>query len=171
MLSSRPLCDRCLRTHSSRIRSQRSLFSPLTLIIPDRRFNRIFRQHRTMYFRQRLHYQPGGLHFTGGNESSFAISVFRIFPASSRLNPLTRSLINEELAIAEPHPKVLNLTSEILPDSSTRICSFMTSPQAGAPTLHVSSHPIYPEGKGEEYSPVPTSMSCFGSDPTLRGLL
>ena len=37
--------------------------------------------------------------------------------------------------MADPHPKVLNLTSEIRPFSSTRICSFITSPHAGAPTL------------------------------------
>jgi hypothetical protein len=37
--------------------------------------------------------------------------------------------------MAEPHPKVLNLTSLIRPLSSTRIWSFITSPQAGAPTL------------------------------------
>jgi hypothetical protein len=42
----------------------------------------------------------------------------------------------------------------VLSLGSTRICSFMTSPHAGAPT-----------------SPVPTSVSFFDIDPTLRGLL
>ena len=55
--------------------------------------------------------------------------------ASSNVRPLTRSVINDEEAIAEPHPNVLNLTSLIRPLSSTRIWSFITSPQAGAPTL------------------------------------
>ena len=72
---------------------------------------------------------------TGGKLNSLATSVFRIAPASSNVKPLTRSVINDEEAIADPHPKVLNFTSLIRPDSSTRICSFITSPQAGAPTL------------------------------------
>src|SRR5260221_10992381 len=66
---------------------------------------------------------------TGGRHNSFAISVFLILPASSRDSPLTRSVINELEAIADPQPNVLNLTSEIMPLSSTRICSFITSPQ------------------------------------------
>ena len=61
------------------------------------------------------------LHFTGGRQSSFATSVFLIAPASSRVSPLTRSVINDDEAIADPHPNVLNLTSEIRPFSSTRI--------------------------------------------------
>ena len=77
----------------------------------------------------------GGLRFTGGRQSSFATSVFLIAPASSSVSPLTRSVMKEEDAMADPHPKVLNLTSEIRPFSSTRICSFITSPHAGAPTL------------------------------------
>lgn len=37
--------------------------------------------------------------------------------------------------MALPQPKVLNFTSLIvLVDGSTLICSFITSPQAGAPT-------------------------------------
>lgn len=66
---------------------------------------------------------------TGGKQSSLAISVFLILPASSRDKPLTRSVMYELDAIALPHPKVLNLTSEMIPFSSTRIWSFMTSPQ------------------------------------------
>jgi hypothetical protein len=55
--------------------------------------------------------------------------------------------------IAEPQPNVLNLASSMTPVSGfTRTCSFMTSPHSGAPT-----------------SPVPTFVSSFGSDPTLRG--
>ena len=72
-----------------------------------------------MYYRQSIILR--GLHLTGGRESSLATSVFRIIAASSRVRPLTLSVMNEELAIAEPHPKVLNLTSVILPESSTRI--------------------------------------------------
>jgi hypothetical protein len=56
------------------------------------------------------------------------MSVFLIFSASSSERPLTRSVMYELLAIAEPQPYVLNLTSEMTPCSSTRICSFITSP-------------------------------------------
>lgn len=66
---------------------------------------------------------------TGGKQSSLAISVFLIFPASSSDKPFTLSVIYELEAIALPHPKVLNFTSEMMPFSSTRIWSFMTSPQ------------------------------------------
>jgi hypothetical protein len=66
---------------------------------------------------------------TGGSASSFAISVFFILPASSSERPFTRSVIYELEAMALPQPNVLNLTSEIIPLSSTRICSFITSPQ------------------------------------------
>jgi hypothetical protein len=38
------------------------------------------------------------------------------------------------------------------PSDPTRICSFITSPQAGAPTI-----------------PVPTASSSFLNEPTLRG--
>lgn len=65
---------------------------------------------------------------TGGKHNSLAISVFLIFSASSSDKPLTRSVIYELEAMALPHPNVLNLTSEMMPFSSTRICSFMTSP-------------------------------------------
>lgn len=60
----------------------------------------------------------------------------------------------EEEAMAEPQPKVLKQASTIFPESSTLIWSFMTSPQAGAPTR-----------------PVPTSGSFLSKEPTLRGLL
>lgn len=61
----------------------------------------------------------------------------------------------EDEAMADPHPKVLKQESTIFPVfSSTRIWSFMTSPQAGAPT-----------------SPVPTLGSSLSKLPTLRGLL
>lgn len=53
--------------------------------------------------------------------------------------------------MAEPQPKVLNLTSEMIPDSSTLIDNFITSPQAGAPTR-----------------PIPTSASVFRKDPTYE---
>lgn len=89
---------------------------------------------------------------TGGKESSLAISVFFSFKASSTVLPFTHSVANELEAIAEPHPKVLNFASMILPFSSTLICNFITSPQAGAPTR-----------------PVPTLLSFLSRDPTLRG--
>jgi hypothetical protein len=59
--------------------------------------------------------------FTGGKHSSFAISVFRIFPASSSDKPMTRSVKYELEAMALPQPNVLNFTSEMMPLSSTRI--------------------------------------------------
>ena len=83
------------------------------------------------------------------------MSVFLMASASSTVLPLSHSVARLELAIAEPHPNVLNFASSITPVSGlTRTCSFMTSPHSGAPTR-----------------PVPTAGSCFGSDPTLRGLL
>lgn len=45
---------------------------------------------------------------------------------------MTRSVMYELDAMALPQPKVLNLTSEMMPLSSTRICNFMTSPQLKA---------------------------------------
>uniref|UniRef100_A0A1B0C5K0 Kazal-like domain-containing protein n=1 Tax=Glossina palpalis gambiensis TaxID=67801 RepID=A0A1B0C5K0_9MUSC len=90
--------------------------------------------------------------FTGGSRNSLAISVFLSLPASSTVFPLTHSVANELLAMAEPQPNVLNFASIILPFSSTLICNFMTSPQAGAPT-----------------KPVPTVASFLSKDPTLRG--
>src|SRR2546430_13028451 len=51
--------------------------------------------------------------FTGGSESSRTMSVFLIANASSTVLPLTHSVASEELAIAEPQPKGLNLASSI----------------------------------------------------------
>jgi len=83
------------------------------------------------------------------------MAVFLIFSASSTLLPFNHSVASEELAIALPQPKVLNLASSIIPVSSfTLICSFMTSPHSGAPTI-----------------PVPTFGSRLSRDPTFRGLL
>uniref|UniRef100_A0A1L8D834 Uncharacterized protein n=1 Tax=Nyssomyia neivai TaxID=330878 RepID=A0A1L8D834_9DIPT len=90
--------------------------------------------------------------FTGGRESSFAISVFFNFPASSMDFPFTHSVARELEAIADPQPNVLNFASMIFPFSSTLICNFMTSPHAGAPTR-----------------PVPTFFSLLSMDPTFRG--
>lgn len=59
--------------------------------------------------------------FTGGRHSSLAISVFLILDASSRERPLTRSVMYELDAMALPQPNVLNLTSLMIPSSSTRI--------------------------------------------------
>lgn len=72
--------------------------------------------------------------FTGGNFKCAAMSEFFKVNASSIFFPLTHSVATELLAMADPHPNVLNLDSKIVPFASTLICSFMTSPQAGAPT-------------------------------------
>eukprot|EP01018_Ginkgo_biloba_P034459 Gb_07355 [translate_table: standard] len=83
------------------------------------------------------------------------MSLFFIDNASSIGFPLIHSLTTEEEAMAEPQPKVLKHESTTFPvSSSTLICSFMTSPQAGAPT-----------------KPVPTLGSFLSKDPTFRGLL
>src|SRR5690606_28778067 len=67
--------------------------------------------------------------------------------------PLTHSVARELEAMAEPQPNVLNLASRTTP-STILSWSFITSPQAGAPT-----------------SPVPTSASSSLLNlPTLRGL-
>src|SRR6478609_1145098 len=81
------------------------------------------------------------------------MSVFLILPASWIVFPFSHSVERLELAMAEPHPKVLNFASTIVP-FSTLICSFMTSPHSGAPTI-----------------PVPTPASSFLKLPMLRGLL
>src|SRR5271155_708511 len=51
--------------------------------------------------------------FNGGSDSSFSISMFLMARASSTVLPLTHSVANEEEAIAEPQPKVLNLASSM----------------------------------------------------------
>jgi hypothetical protein len=76
----------------------------------------------------------------------------RIEAASSSDLPLTHSVTSELDAIAEPQPKVLNFASSMMPSAPTLICSFITSPQAGAPTR-----------------PVPTALSSLSNAPTLRG--
>lgn len=105
--------------------------------------------------------------FTGGRQSSFAISVFLILPASSSERPLTRSVMYELEAMALPQPNVLNLTSEMIPFSSTRIWSFMTSPhlfdQGSRP--HSCGRRVKPYA-GAPTRPVPTSISFLGNDPT-----
>ena len=76
--------------------------------------------------------------FTGGSASSFTISVFLIFSASSTVLPFTHSVASDDDAIAEPQPKVLNFASSMTPVSGlTLICSFITSPHSGAPTRPV----------------------------------
>lgn len=55
-------------------------------------------------------------------------------------------------AIADPQPKVLKHESTMFPFSSTLICSFITSPHAGAPTR-----------------PVPTLGSFLSKAPTFLG--
>lgn len=59
--------------------------------------------------------------FTGGKQSSLAMSVFFMAVASSKLFPFIHSVARLEEAMAEPHPKVLNLTSSIMPASLTSI--------------------------------------------------
>merc|ERR1711860_174532 len=73
--------------------------------------------------------------FTGGRDNSFAISVFFKSLAVSIDIPLIHSVASELDAIADPHPKVLNLASTIFPSSSTSIWRRMTSPHAGAPPI------------------------------------
>lgn len=89
---------------------------------------------------------------TGGNANSWAMWVLRIVSAWSKVFPLTHSVTRLLLAIADPQPYVLNLASVIMPDSSTCICNFITSPQAGAPTM-----------------PVPTRLTSRANDPTFLG--
>jgi hypothetical protein len=55
--------------------------------------------------------------FTGGRLSSSAMSVFLIVSASSTVLPLSHSVASDELAIAEPQPKVLNFASSMTPSS------------------------------------------------------
>lgn len=56
---------------------------------------------------------------TGGSLRCPAISVFLIFKLSSTERPLSHSVATLLDAIADPHPKVLNLDSVITPFSST----------------------------------------------------
>jgi hypothetical protein len=89
---------------------------------------------------------------TGGKHNSIEISVFFTLHASSMFIPLINSVTRLLDAIALPQPNVLNFASVITPLSSTRICNFITSPHAGAPT-----------------SPVPTLGSVFGRAPAFLG--
>jgi hypothetical protein len=91
---------------------------------------------------------------TGGRCSSSTIWVFLIAAAWSMVSPLIHSVASDDDAMAEPQPKVLNLASSMTPSPLTLICSFMTSPHAGAPTR-----------------PVPTDASFLSRLPTLRGAL
>src|SRR5580692_4118088 len=52
--------------------------------------------------------------FTGGSDSSFTMSMFLMASASSTVLPLTHSVAKEELAMADPHPNVLNLASSMI---------------------------------------------------------
>eukprot|EP00443_Scrippsiella_acuminata_P040843 CAMPEP_0115291812 /NCGR_PEP_ID=MMETSP0270-20121206/64802_1 /TAXON_ID=71861 /ORGANISM="Scrippsiella trochoidea, Strain CCMP3099" /LENGTH=155 /DNA_ID=CAMNT_0002709203 /DNA_START=252 /DNA_END=716 /DNA_ORIENTATION=- len=92
--------------------------------------------------------------FTGGSFKCEEISEFLSCAASSTDFPMTISVANELLAMADPHPKVLNLASSIMPSLPTLTWSLMTSPQEALPT-----------------SAVPTLQSFFGSEPTFLGLL
>src|SRR5262245_14491670 len=93
--------------------------------------------------------------FTGGNASSFTMSVFLMAKASSTVLPFTHSVARDEEAIAEPQPNVLNLASSMTCVSEfTLICRRITSPHSGAPTR-----------------PVPTSLLLLSIEPTFRGLV
>lgn len=107
---------------------------------------------------------------TGGKQSSLAISVFLILPASSNERPLTLSVIYELEAMALPQPKVLNLTSEMTPLSSTRICSFITSPHLpdGQPRCPKTWKARIWTYAGAPTRPVPTSASVLGREPTCK---
>ena len=89
---------------------------------------------------------------TGGRLSSSTICVFLTVMAWSTVMPLIHSVASDDEAMAEPQPKVLNLASSMTPAWLTLICSFMTSPHAGAPTRAV-----------------PTSGALASRLPTLRG--
>ena len=53
------------------------------------------------------------------------------------VRPFSHSVASEELAMALPQPKVLKRASSMTLSSFTLICSFMTSPHSGAPTMPV----------------------------------
>src|SRR6185312_13385014 len=68
--------------------------------------------------------------FTGGSESSWAISLLVIWVASSMDLPFTHSVTSELEAIAEPQPKVLKRASSMTPVCSLILSwSRITSPQ------------------------------------------
>src|SRR5260370_28986095 len=69
--------------------------------------------------------------FTGGSESSFTMSMFLMARAWSTVLPLTHSVANDDDAIAEPQPNVLNLASSLtLVSRLTLICNSITSPHS-----------------------------------------
>ena len=83
--------------------------------------------------------------------------MFFIATASSKDAPLSHSVTKELDAIADPQPKVLNLASTIT-ESFTFICSFRTSPQAGAPMpmpMPVPMHMPQMGGPGAGPAPMP----------------
>ena len=51
---------------------------------------------------------------TGGSVNSSTISMLSIFKASVNDFPFNHSVAKDDDAIAEPHPKVLNLASVII---------------------------------------------------------
>ena len=54
---------------------------------------------------------------TGGKASSSTIWVFLIDRASSTVLPFSHSVANEDEAIADPHPNVLNLLSTMVSET------------------------------------------------------
>ena len=57
--------------------------------------------------------------FTGGRDKCFAICLFCMVWASSMFFPFNHTVANDDDAIADPQPNVLNLLSTIFPFSST----------------------------------------------------
>ncbi|MNR38732.1 hypothetical protein D3C85_1568590 [compost metagenome] len=92
--------------------------------------------------------------FTGGKANSSTKSILSIAKAWSIDLPFNHSVAKDEEAIAEPHPKVLNLASVITLSSFTSICKRITSPHSGAPT-----------------KPVPTFLLSLFKVPTFLGLV
>jgi hypothetical protein len=71
-------------------------------------------------------------------------------------------------AMALPQPNVLNLTSLMMPLSSTRIWSFITSPQLDRNSCQDGGEKRKSKGTyaGAPTNPVPTSTSVLGREPT-----
>jgi hypothetical protein len=69
----------------------------------------------------------------GSPPNASATALLVNFKASSILFPLTNSVAIEEVAIAAPHPNVLNLASVIILSFTLMYISMM-SPQTGLPT-------------------------------------
>jgi len=126
--------------------------------------------------------------FTGGSLRCCAMIEFLISPASLRSLPLSHSVVNDELAIAEPHPKVCGVQRGAQTVSSgtqegdapaaggagvraalrrRRALKTASSTFPSAPTF--SCNFITSPQAGAPTRPVPTVGSFLSNDPTLRG--